>query len=136
MQFPAGTAIYAGLLTLLLVALSLWVIVGRGSYKVNLGDGGKSEMQVRVRAHGNFIEYVPLILLLAALLEMSHTSRFIIHALLLPLLIARIVHPLGLSMPPLSPRQFALRGAPAVVTLLVLAVSAILLLLRGLDMPS
>ena len=135
MQFPAVTAVYAGLLSLILVVLSGWVIAGRMSLGVNLGEGNNPEMQVRVRAHANFIEYVPLILLLVALLEMSHTSRFVVHALLLPLLVARVLHPFGLMTAPMTPRQFATRGAPIVVTLLVLGVSGVLLLLRGLAMP-
>ena len=129
MQFPTVTAIYAAILALILVALSGWVIAGRWKYKVNLGEGGE-QLRARVRAHANFAEYIPLILLLVALLEMAHTSRLVIHALLLPLVLARLVHPLGLSTPPASSRQFAFRGVPIILTLLVLAIAALLLLLR------
>lgn len=135
MQFPAVTAIYAGLLSLILIILSGWVIAGRMTLGVNLGDGNKPDMQVRVRSHANFIEYVPLILLFVALLEMAHTSRFVVHVLLLPLLVARVLHPFGLMTAPMTGRQFALRGAPTIITLLILGASGILLLLRGLEMP-
>lgn len=60
---------YAALLALLLLALSMRVVDGRRRFGVNLGDGGNAAMQRRIRAHANFIEYVPLLLILLALLE-------------------------------------------------------------------
>jgi len=71
---------------------------------------------------------VPLIIILVALLEMRATSRFTIHALLLPLLIARISHPFGMLAPEASLQQFAFRGASVVITWLVMVVAAIMLL--------
>ena len=132
MQFPAVTAVYAGLLALVLVALSAWVITSRGRLRVSLGDGGSEVLRGRVRAHGNFTEYVPMILLLVALLEMQHTSRFVIHALLLPLLLARLLHPFGVTARDGSQQQVLCRGGGMVVTLIVLAVAAVLLIVRSL----
>ncbi len=130
MQFPALTAGYAAVLALIFVLLSAWVIAGRGQLRVNLGDGGRAEMNQRIRAHGNFAEYVPLILLLAALLETSGTSRLTIHALLLTLVVARVLHPIGMVAPEASIQQYACRGGSAAVTLLILLISAVLLLIR------
>ena len=69
MVFPVVTAIAAAVLGLIFAALSGWVIAGRLSTGVLHGDGGEETMNRRMRAHANFIEYVPLILLLVALLE-------------------------------------------------------------------
>jgi uncharacterized protein len=132
MQFPAVTAVYAGVLGLVLVILSIWVIAGRGQFHVNLGDGGNEALRRRVRAHANFTEYVPLILLLVALLEMQHTSRMVIHGLLLLLVVGRLLHPFGVMAEPGSTRQTAGRATGAVLTLGVLAVAAVLLLLGSL----
>ena len=132
MQFPAVTALYAALLTLILVALSAWVIVGRWQYKVSLGDGSSPYLRERIRAQGNFVEYVPMALLLTAFLEASHTSRIVIHALLLPLLIARMLHPVGLVAPAGSTRHTVLRAGSMMVTFVVLVGAAVLLLARGL----
>ena len=132
MQFPAVTAVYAGVLALVLLVLSAWVIVGRYQFRVSLGDGGNGALRSRVRAHANFTEYVPLILLLVALLEMQHTSRFVIHALLLSLLLARLIHPFGVTVSPGSLRATVCRSGGMVITLGVLAVAAILLLLGSL----
>lgn len=131
MQFPDLTSVYAALLALIYAALSVWVIVGRGQTRVMMGDGSNDGLTVRIRSHGNFGEYVPLILILVAMLESSHTSRFTIHLLLLPLLIARVAHPFGLMAPNGSVQQGVLRGGGIAVTLLVMIASAVLLLLRG-----
>ena len=49
-----------------LLAVSLTVSVGRMRMqkKIYLGDGGDPEMLSAIRAHGNFMEYVPLCLAL------------------------------------------------------------------------
>lgn len=129
MTYPLVTSGYAALLALVFLGLSAWVVAGRYSFRVNHGDGGEVRLNRRIRAHANFAEYVPFILFLAALLEARATSRFTIHALLLPLLIARIAHPFGMVAREASIRQFAFRGASVVVTFTVLAAAALLLLL-------
>lgn len=129
MTYPLVTSGYAGLLALVFAALSAWVIAGRFTFKVNHGDGGNNRLNRRIRAHANFAEYVPFILFLVALLEARATSRFTIHALLLPLLIARVAHPFGMLAPENTIRQFAFRGASMVVTSFVLVAAAVLLLL-------
>nr|WP_294526124.1 MAPEG family protein [uncultured Rhodopila sp.] len=129
MTYPLVTSGYAALLALIFLALSAWVVAGRFGFKVNHGDGGDVRLNRRIRAHANFAEYVPFILFLVALLEARATSRFTVHALLLPLLIARVAHPFGMLAPENAFRQFAFRGASVVVTLTVLAAAAVLLLL-------
>ena len=52
----------------------------------------------------------------------------IIHALLLTLVVARIMHPIGMVAREASLQQFAFRGATAAATWLVLVISAVLLL--------
>ncbi len=130
MTFPQVTAVYAALFGLLYAALSAWVIAGRIRYRVSLLDGGKDAMARRIRAHANFAEYVPLVLILAGLVEATGVDGRILHALLLPLLAARLAHPIGMMAATASGRQFALRGVGASVTLLVLAASAVILLIR------
>jgi hypothetical protein len=59
-----ASSIYVGLMALLLVGLSVRVIRLRYRHKVEIGDGGVPELQRSIRAHANFIEYVPIALLL------------------------------------------------------------------------
>ena len=58
------TALWAGLLGILSLLLAMNVVRARTSEKVIFGDGGVLVMQQRIRVHGNFIEYVPLALVL------------------------------------------------------------------------
>ena len=75
------TPIYAGLLTLVFVALSVRVIGGRRMAGVGLGDGGNRLLLRKTRAHGNFAEYVPFALILMALAELQAGPGWVVHLL-------------------------------------------------------
>jgi len=130
MIFPLVTAVYASVFALLFAGLSAWVIAGRLSFRVSHGDGGQDRLNRRIRAHGNFAEYVPLILLIVALLEGAGAGHMTVHALLAVLLVARLAHPIGMLAPVASRQQFAFRGVSVIVTWLVLVVAAVLLLAK------
>ena len=129
MTYPAITAFFAGLLALIYVALAGWVVAGRVAFDTLRGDGDGS-LATRIRCHGNFIEYVPLTLLLVALLEAGGASSTLVRTLLVILLIARLAHPFGMFAAKNTPRQFACRGGGTVATFGVMIVAAIALLLR------
>jgi uncharacterized protein len=86
------TPLYAALLALWFVLLSLRVISLRRSARESLGDGGDAALTRAIRGQANFAEYVPLALLLLAMLELSRFSIYLVHVLGLLLLIARLVH--------------------------------------------
>lgn len=90
------TPLYAGLLALLFFVLSLRVVNLRG-HGISFGDGGNPQLLRRIRAHGNFSEYVPLILLMIGVLELSHFSIYVLHGLGVTLLVARLLHGYSLS---------------------------------------
>ena len=129
--FPDLTAFYGAILALILIGLSAWVIAGRGTTNTMLGDGGDSSMTRRIRVHANFIEYVPLALVVIALLEESGASRGLVRLLLIVLVIARVLHPFGMFAPDKTPQQFACRGGGIGGTLLVILVAALDLLIRA-----
>ena len=93
----AVTPIYAGLLALLYLLLSYRVVQSRGHGRPSLGDGGDQDLLRRIRGHGNFAEYVPLLLLMIAMLEFNHLPVYLLHALGITLLIARLLHGYALS---------------------------------------
>ena len=128
MAYPDITAIYAAILALIFGCLSVWVILSRFQLGINHGDGRNEQLNRRIRSHGNFAEYVPLILLLDALLEAKGASSTTMHILLVPLVIARILHPFGMVAREASMQQYICRGGSAVITMLALVVSAGLLL--------
>jgi len=89
---------YAALLGLLYVYLSLATVSRRKKVLVALGDGGDKLLQKKVRAHGNFQEYVPIALILIALFEYLGAFDWLIHLLAMALLIGRLFHAFGVSM--------------------------------------
>lgn len=90
------TPLYTGLLALLYLVLSYRIIILRGQ-GVSFGDGGNPVLLRRIRAHGNFAEYVPLIIIMIGILELSHLPEIILHVLGITLLIARLLHAYALS---------------------------------------
>jgi uncharacterized membrane protein YecN with MAPEG domain len=91
------TALYAGLLALLLVAFSIQVIRLRWRYRQGLGDGGHQALARSVRVQGNFIEYAPLGLILVGLLELAGFHAWVLHGLGVALVAGRVAHGWGLS---------------------------------------
>ena len=130
MIFPAITSFYAALLAIVFVLMSGWVVAGRMQTDTLQGDGGRDDLVRRIRSQGNFAEYVPYALLMIALLEASGASHILIQVLCIVLLVARLLHPVGMLAPKNSPRQFACRGGGIVSTFVVLLVASIALLIR------
>lgn len=87
---------YAGLLAFLYVGLTIYVIRGRFTYRVSLGDGGHPDMEKRIRAHGNFSEFAPLGLILLFLVDYAQYSSFIVHAIGILLVLGRMLHAWGI----------------------------------------
>ena len=131
MIFPATTALYAAILALIYIGLTGWVIAGRLTKDTLFGDGGDSAFLKRIRSHANFIEYVPLALILIALLEAGGGSQGLVEAMLVALVVARILHPIGMLAPKNSAQQFACRGGGIIMTLIVILITAVALLLRA-----
>ncbi|MEQ1513037.1 MAG: MAPEG family protein [Lysobacteraceae bacterium] len=95
---PKITLLFASVHALLMLALAARVAFHRHSQKVGLGDGGDRRLMRKMRAHANFVEYVPVALLLLALLELSGLSATWLWALGGTLLLARVLHAIGLSL--------------------------------------
>ncbi len=91
------TGIYAGLCGVFLVLLYLRISQRRMATKIGLGTGGDADLELRVRAHGNFIESVPMALVLLFLFEHSGAEAIYVHAAGVLLLASRIAHAQGLS---------------------------------------
>lgn len=90
------TSLYAGFFALLYLMLSLYVVRKRWRHQVGLGDGGKREMLRAIRIHGNFVEYVPMALIIMLILELGAKPPMAIHGLGSILVAGRILHIFGL----------------------------------------
>lgn len=93
------TLLYAGIFALFQVYLSWRVVTLRNKYQVRMGDGGHTELTGAVRVHGNLLEYMPMGLILLLLLEAVGFSGWVIHALGILLLAARLLHLKGIHDP-------------------------------------
>ena len=91
------TSIYASVLGLVFVFLTIRTIGLRRSNKVALGTGGVAALERAIRAHSNFTEYVPLSLFLILCAELQGVHSLIVNGLGLLLLIGRIIHSYGIS---------------------------------------
>lgn len=119
------TAIYAGVLGLFLIFLSVRVIGIRRAARIGLGDGGDTVLMRAVRAHANFAEYAPFTLIVMALVESLGAPALLLHAGGASLAAGRIIHALGVSRSPELP-LFRVAGMAATLTALsLLAVCAI-----------
>lgn len=124
------TPLYAGLLALWFVLLSLRVVARRRGASINLGDGGDGQMLRRIRAHANFAEYVPFGLALLLMLELAAAiPPWGLHALGALLLTGRLLHGVALSYM----RHFMLgRVLGTVMTFSMLLIAGVLCLWRGM----
>ena len=116
----------AGLLGLLGVALLSNVGRVRSRAGVFIGDGGNTELITAMRVQANFVENVPLGLILIWLVSTFYGPPTIATLSIL-LVVARVLHAAGM-------RGYLPYGRPAgaTLTLLVLVVSSIWILLAGL----
>ncbi|MEQ3696936.1 MAG: MAPEG family protein [Pseudomonadales bacterium] len=91
------TALYAGILALIWMGLAYRVVKGRWKHKVNIGDGANEDMERRIRVHANATEYLPLALILLAMLELGGVGHLWLHGLGVVLVVARVLHAVGFS---------------------------------------
>jgi len=90
------TLLYAALNALFFLFLSGVVVYCRYTEQVELGDGGKPKLLRAIRVHGNAAEYIPIVLVLLLLLELSGASTLLLNFIGISLLGGRIFHAYGL----------------------------------------
>ncbi len=115
------TALYAAAAGLLLLWLSWLVVRARWRYGTSLGTGTEPAMARMVRVHGNFVEYVPLALLLLLLAELNGLPAPFLHVAGAVLLASRMLHAWGLASA--SGRSFGRFYGTAGTWLVILALS-------------
>jgi hypothetical protein len=116
------TALYAGVLALILGYLGFQVGSARSRTGISILHGDDMDLAEKIRRHANFVENVPLALILLAVLELNGSSPLLLHGLGSALVLARIAHPIGLHH---DNMRHPLRAVGAGVTFLVIAISAL-----------
>lgn len=90
------TTLYAAPLALLFLALWTLATKARAGSDLSIGHGDNMDLLLWVRRHGNFTEWVPMVLILMALAELNGVGAAWLHVAGLLLLTGRILHPIGL----------------------------------------
>ena len=97
------TPIYAAILGLLFLPITIRIALYRIRSRISLGTGEDPEMLRRMRGQANFVETVPMALFLLIIMELLGASSAWLHALGLMLVLGRVAHYFGLiRMAPLS----------------------------------
>ncbi len=117
--------LYAALLALLFVYLSIQTIRVRHRFSIALGHADNPLMLRAMRVHANFSEYVPFALLLIFLVETSTAQPLLVHALGITLVVGRLSHAFGVSR---EPEKLLFRIFGMALTFTVIVTSAIYLL--------
>ena len=81
--------------------INLWlafrIVPTRLSKKVLIGDAGDQRLHGRMRAHANFAEYAPFVLILMGLIELAGGSPTWLWVAGLVFVFARIAHAIGMD---------------------------------------
>jgi uncharacterized membrane protein YecN with MAPEG domain len=124
------TAFYAGLLGILFFYLSALVVKNRLSKNILLGDGGDHHFQQVIRAHGNFSEYTPIVIILLFIAEVNLSQSIVLHLAGIALLAGRFLHAFGMRHHSGSSWQRASGIVLTFASLITLSVLNILILYR------
>jgi uncharacterized membrane protein YecN with MAPEG domain len=118
--------IFAGALAL----VNLWLAYRCVRIRLNgpggVGDLGIPALQARMRAHANFVEYTPFVLILMALLEYAGGSPAWLQGVGGVYIAGRILHALGIERP-----KFTMQFIGSLSTWLVLLTLALWALWLG-----
>jgi uncharacterized membrane protein YecN with MAPEG domain len=119
------TGIYAAIAGMMALLLASWVVRARRRFKTSLGTGKEPAVEMAVRVHANFIEYVPLALLLMLVGELNGLGAPVLHGAGVVLLASRVLHAVGLGRSP--GRSFGRFYGTAGTWLVILGLSLALL---------
>jgi len=118
-----SSPIYAGLLALLFLYLSLRVVQARIRHKVSVGDGGQPDVVKAMRVQANCAEYAPIGILLLLMAELQGMPVWLVHVFGLMLLAGRGLHGWGMGSTPqiIAGRQWGMRLTLSMIALTALA---------------
>lgn len=103
MNSMSATCLVAGIFALLIVPLSVQVSLRRAKTNAVFGDAGDEALRRRIRAHGNFIEYAPLAVVVLGLIEYLGGASWLVWSLAAGFVFSRVMHAIGMlftSTPP------------------------------------
>lgn len=116
------TSLYAGLVAILFIVLSVMATSRRRRAGIGLGVGQDRDLEKAVRAQANLAEYAPIALILMMLYELNGGAALVLHACGALFVIARVLHAQGLARTAGSStgRVFGMLGTWGVILVLAL----------------
>jgi uncharacterized membrane protein YecN with MAPEG domain len=128
----AITALYAGIMMIFALALSFRAGIFRASKNISVLFGSPENMELiqRVRAHQNFLEYVPLALILMGIIEINGGNTTFLHVFGMVLIISRFAHSIGLKHDNMGHPGRAIGASGTALISLVAAVYALWMVLK------
>jgi hypothetical protein len=114
------TALYASLLALLMCWLAMQVIKARRKHKVLYADGGVDALILVRTAQQNAFEYIPISLILMALLEYNSQQLWLVHILGVLLCAARVIHAKAILTQNINARVKGMKLTFAVIAILAI----------------
>lgn len=122
------TAVFAAVLGLLLLVLSLLVVRFRVKYRKGMGVTDDPAFEAAVRAHANLVEYAPMGLIMLAIAELNGVASSWIYWVGMGFVIGRILHAWGMING--RGNTHIARMAGILLTWVAILVIAVLLLLN------
>lgn len=86
------TPIYVAACAMLLTYLAFAVVKGRRKYRILIGDNENKDFVWIRRAHGNFTETAPMVLIALGSAELAGAPALLVHACGLSLIVGRAMH--------------------------------------------
>ena len=111
--------------------LNFWLAMRAGSVRVKAkvlhGDGSDVRLLARMRAHANFTEYAPFVVILSGLIELARGPSLWLWIAMVVFVFARIAHAFGMdkATPPTRLRMIGIIGTWLVMVGLALWAAAI-----------
>ena len=127
---PKITLLYAGILGLMYFALSLNVILQRRAKLVGIGHSSDPNCPLfrAVRIHGNFSEFVPFLIFLLALDEVTGRNSLTLHLFGSAIVLGRLGHFLGIRK---THKGSSERTIGMMLTFITLITLSVLLIVKG-----
>ena len=116
------TLMYASVFALFALVLSFRAGSFRGKSGISVlhGEPANMELAERVRAHQNFLEYVPIVIIVMGAIELNGGSSMFLYVTGDLLFIARIAHAMGLKHDNMAHKGRLIgAGGTALITLVV-----------------
>lgn len=117
------TAVFTAILSILIGVIGLNVSRLRIKLKISLGDGENKQLRGAIRAHGNAVEHIPIVLLMFLLYELQGGATVVLWSVGTIFTLGRIGHAYGLIT-----HTFWLRRTGAAITFATQILLPVLLL--------